>query len=178
YSRRADRGREWQKPASEAFRQTHDIRHDAGKFACKHLSAAAEHGEHFVGDEQNVVLRTKLANALQKFHGMDNHSARALQQRLDNYRSDFLMPLFEQARERADAVNIASSALFSDRAAKTIRRRNAIHGKSEFLKRGDEIRVGSNRHGSDCVAMVGVLQSHETRLARSATIAPKLQCHF
>src|SRR5690348_2209449 len=109
---------------------------------------------------------------------MHDYSAGSLQQRLDDYGGNVVMTLFQQARERARAVNIASGALFSDRTAETMRRGHAQDGKSELLKRGDKIGIGADGHSSSRVAMVGVLQRDESRLARFAEVSPELQGHF
>ena len=101
-----------------------------------------------------------------------------MQQRLDDYRGDFVVVLFKPARERIGAINAASGALPSDWAAETMRGGHTPHGKSEFLKRGDKIGICSNRHGSGSIAMVGVFQSHEFIFAQLAEIAPKLQRHL
>ena len=55
------------------------------------------------------------ANALQKFHWMHDHSARALQQRFDDQRGDFAVMLFEQARQRLDAIDVTGRARFFPR---------------------------------------------------------------
>src|SRR5438309_234024 len=109
---------------------------------------------------------------------MHNHSAGALQQRLDDYRHNFVMPLFEQTRQRTNAINVAGCTPLSERATKTMRRGNTPHRKSKSLKRSDEIGLRSNRHGSDGVPMVSVFQAHEFIFALLALIAPKLQSHL
>ena len=38
-----------------------------------------ESGEHFIGDEEDIVFGAKAADALEEFARMDNHAAGALQ---------------------------------------------------------------------------------------------------
>ena len=74
------------------------------------------------------------ANALQKFHRMHDHSARALQQRLDDQRGDFAVMLFEQALQRLDAIDVAGRARFSHGAAEAVRGRHAQHRKPQIAR--------------------------------------------
>ena len=91
-NRRAHR----QEAAGQPFRQAHDVRHHAGQLARKHAPAAAEAGQHLIGDQQHVIFAAEPPHALQKFHRMHDHSARALQQRLDDQRGDLAVCCFQQ----------------------------------------------------------------------------------
>ena len=65
----------------------HQVRGDAKKLRAAPLAHAAEAGDHFVEDQQDVVLRTDFAQALQVAHRRHDGTGRA-GHRLDDHRSD------------------------------------------------------------------------------------------
>ncbi len=164
--RRANRGGHGQEAAGQSFGQAHDVGHYRGAIAGKHGSAAAKASQDFVGDEQDIVFRAELPDALQELRGVHNHSARALEQRLNNQRRDFVVIGREQAFERFDAIDIAGGTDLSYGAAKTIRGRGAQHRESQLFKSRNEGRVCADGHGSGGVAVVGVLQRDELAICR------------
>src|SRR5713226_3517460 len=82
-----------QKSAGDSFGKTHQVRHNSREITRKHLSSPAKPGENFVGDQQHVMLRAKLAHPPEKLNRMSDHSPRALQQRFDDYSSDLIAAL-------------------------------------------------------------------------------------
>ncbi len=57
---------------------------------------------------KNIVSGRQAADSGQKFLGMNDHSSRALKQRLDNHSSNFIATLGKQALQLVKAFDVAN----------------------------------------------------------------------
>ncbi len=87
---------ERKKSAGQSLGDAHQIGNHARAFASEHAAGAPKAGEDFVGNQQDIVSGGQAAHSGKKFLGMNDHSARALKQRLDNHGGDFMAVFGEQ----------------------------------------------------------------------------------
>ena len=114
-----------------------DVRLDAGELDREHLPGAPHARLHFVGDQQDAVLRRQLAQPLQELVRRDDVAAFALN-RLDDDRRDFVGR--DEMREQlvldeVDARGRAALGRRAERAAVAVRdtardRRRAAAGRT------------------------------------------------
>ena len=102
--RARDGGGERQRAAGQRFRQRDDIRHDAGCFAGEQGSGAAEAGEDFIEDQQQLVAVRRLAQPAQHRRVVKAHAARTLHQRLDDDAGELVGMALEKARKGRGAL--------------------------------------------------------------------------
>ncbi len=100
-----------QESAGDPFRETHQVRDDAGEIAGKHLSRPAKSRQHFIGNQQHIVFCAQRANLLEKFDRMNDHPAGALQQRLHDHCGNSVASLRKQLLQLLDAFDVTCLAL-------------------------------------------------------------------
>src|SRR6185437_7576849 len=88
YLVRGNRCTEWQRAASEPLAETDDVRCNPRPLASEQRSGAAEPGEDFVRDEENVVVTRAFSQRGERCFVIHQHAARAHEQRLDYQRGD------------------------------------------------------------------------------------------
>ncbi len=76
--------------AGEGFAEADDVGSYAGLFAGEHRAGAAEAGEDFVEDQQDVVALAEFFNFRENIGRVEFHAAGALDERLDDDRRRFL----------------------------------------------------------------------------------------
>ena len=83
-------------PPVSAFDKRDDVRHHAGGLAGEQAAGAAEAGEDFVEDQQQLVAVGRLAQPVQHRGVVEAHAAGALHQRLDDDAGELVGVAFEQ----------------------------------------------------------------------------------
>ena len=88
-----------EKSAGQPFGDAHQIGNYGGSLAGKHAARSSKAGKNFVCDQQYIVSSGQAADSGKKFFGMNDHPARALQQRLDNNSGNFVAAFGEHVFE-------------------------------------------------------------------------------
>src|SRR5581483_7463716 len=95
-------------------------------------------GKHLLGHAQHLVSITHRANLLGELDWVHDHSAGALQQRLDDNGRDSLAILFQGGTKRLNASDGAFTSSFTHGAASTIRGMDPMHRKTQVSERSRE----------------------------------------
>ena len=109
---------------------------------------------------------------------MNDHSARALQQRLDDDGGDFMPVLGKQLLQFVQALDVAGRAREADRAVRAIRRVGAQHRNAPGIERRGEGRIVAHGHRAGRVAVIRVFQRDNAALLGTPAIVPILQRQF
>ena len=160
------RGGHGQVSARDALAQAEYVRRDAFFLAGEHGAGAAEAGGDFIGDEQDVVRSAEVGNPLQIAFRMNQHPARALDERFNN--------------EGGNAVRLSSQDIFDRTQTALVARlfagteRTAIRmGRRRVQRREEERPVGlveaidiADAHGADGVAVIALREAEKAGFPR------------
>jgi hypothetical protein len=106
------------------------------------------------------------ADRIKHIWGMKNHAARALHQRFDDNRCKFLRMARDERRKLRGAFSIARQ--IGDDVLRQYTGEALVHA---FVGIAD-------RHGRECVAVIGALEGEEFAAARNPLVEPELRRHF
>src|ERR1700677_1833853 len=109
---------------------------------------------------------------------MYDHSTRALEQRLDDHRSNLGMFFFEQPIEFVRAIDPAGCASLAHRTPITVSRLHAVDRKQKSPKRAGEIGLRSDRHRTYRVAVICMIECNKRRLLGPPEVPPILYRHL
>src|SRR6266404_4227734 len=133
--------RERKKSAGKALGEAHKIRKNSGAVAGKHPPGAAKSGQNFVRDEQDIVCGGEAADARKKLFWMNDHSARALQQRLDDDCGTLVAAFGDHAFEVPNTFDLAGRACEAHRTMGEFGRMNAQNWKAKRIESRGEWRI-------------------------------------
>ena len=167
-----------EKSTGDAFGDAHQVGNDVGEIAGKHFSSAAETGEHFVGDQQNIMTRAECADFLQEFDGVNDHATSALEERLNDYGSDLIAAFSQELFELLGAFDVARLALKSDGTAIAIGGVHAMDGITHGAERLGERRFVADGHGAGGVAMVAVRERDDFAFVGTGEVLEILDSEF
>ena len=103
----SDRCAQRQRTARQSLAQTDDVRCDSGTLAREEWPRPTKPREHFVRDEENVVVARARSQRGERFLIVHQHAARTHEQRLDDDRGYSIALSLEQRIERAHGVKRA-----------------------------------------------------------------------
>jgi hypothetical protein len=133
--------RERKKSAGKALGDAHKIRKNSGAVAGKHPPGAAKSGQNFVRDEQDIVRGGEAPDARKKLFRMNDHAARALQQRLDDDCGNLVAAFGEQTFEFSKTFDLAGRAREAHWTMRAIGRMNAQNWKAKRIESRGEWRI-------------------------------------
>ncbi len=161
-----DGGGQRKRAAGESLAETQDVRRDPRLFAGEKRSRPPEADENLVRDQQHAMARTSLGDAAQGFGRKKFHSARALDQRLDQNGGDIL--LFARQKVIEGLIRGVVDRQFGQKLFRQIVLEQAVH---RFVGVAD-------RHAGHGVAVIAVAKRNHGRSAAFGLVEPILHRHF
>ncbi len=155
------RGGQRKIPSGQPLADGHQIRGDPFVVTREHPSGPTEPGRDFVRNQQHVVPRAELADALQVAGRGGQHTGSGLDKRFDDEAGDLPVPPFQNVFDRFEAGQGTGRIRQPYRAPVTVRRIRGDRGKQEGVESLPEQIDAPHAHRSDGVAVIAEPEVHE-----------------